>query len=66
MTIRPVGTGSLLSGRRWWLVLESWEGCSPKLLGRPFPSPCVPPVFTQEAAGVCLAAAFDHLPVVWF
>lgn len=24
------------------------------------------PVFAQEAIGVCFAAGFDHLPVVWF
>ena len=23
-------------------------------------------MYAEEAAGVCLAAGFDHLPVVWF
>lgn len=35
-----------------------------QLLSRSFLSSL--PVFAQEAIGVCFAAGFDHLPVVWF
>lgn len=64
LMIRPVSTASLPCEEAHIAVAEL--GGYSEAVKEVVQFSSWPAISTQEAIGVCFAAGFDHLPVVWF